>query len=1077
MPTTRFKRSHSVEMVALCIWIFGSITASAQIYMVEDINSGPDSSSIFRAGAFGSVIYFSANDGVHGEELWLSDGTAPGTYLVKDIWPISTTDGTGAYSSKPEQFIAGSSLMYFVAAHREDPDNLPNHEISLWMSNGQVENASIVPGFTMALSNSASDAVVMGGNLFIAGWDETYGIELWKINGSSASRVTDIEPGVGGSDPNDLTVVGSQLFFVGTNSATTGTELWVTDGTPGSESVIDIIPGTEGAWPRHLTAFDSKVFFAATTADAGMELWSSDGTPGGTSRVADIYSGIEDSGPLNLTPVGSQLFFSANDGINGRELWVTDGTEAGTQMVKDIVDDGSIGIWDAIAYDSKLFFVIDHPDSGKELWVSDGTESGTILFKDIYPGTYTVGEDIHPHSSEPAELTVANGLLFFSAADATHGRELWVSDGTSANTLMVADLFDYLLAEGPLELTATSNRLFFETNSDLGRELHALPTLNVVTPPAAPTGEVSGATETAYTYTTTGGSVSLKGGAVQYRFVWGDGEATEWLTEGVKSAEHTWTEDDTFEVTVEARSVTTPTVTSNSSSELSVVMSFSESVDGSVSDGPDTGELWVEYDFSLTGESTYDHDLEFRVNWGDGTSTDWAAFDSESGEVVTHDWDELGDFEIVVTLRCSDHTDVSDMVSHWITITEETINPPSIDGPSTGEIDVQYDFTVGGSSSAGHEMQYLVDWKDGSDTGWVDFGAGVTSAEVSHSWGSAETFAIEVGVRCKHHTDLAAWTDGTPIEISEPAEETIENLSIVGSTSGYIDASYGFTLSASSSKGHNLQYRVDWGDGNVIDWTAFGDGITEVQLSHAWDFADTHTMQFNVRCADHNEIEDGDIIEMFIDPEIVSEILLSGPSSGAAGVSADYVLTGRSASGHAMQYYMDWGHTGAQTGWLDINPATGTVDLAHAWPADGTYHLQFGARCKAHTGIEEWSETWVTILGETITAHTFSGPATGLVGVDLEYSVAGTSSDGHDLQYKFEWGDGFPTDWAALSSGSASQSYHWASPGEYTVKSSIRCTTHNHVLSEKEQLVTIAPGLPPGWIWGDGFESGDIEAW
>ncbi len=64
-----------------------------------------------------------------------------------------------------------------------------------------------------------------------------------------------------------------------------------------------------------------------------------------------------------------------------------------------------------------------------------------------------------------------------------------------------------------------------------------------------------------------------------------------------------------------------------------------------------------------------------------------------------------------------------------------------------------------------------------------------------------------------------------------------------------------------------------------------------------------------------------------------------------------------------------------------------------------------------------------------------------------------------------------------LPAGTATPSYHWAYPGEFTVRSSVRCTLHNHVLSEKEQLVNITSATPPGWIFGDGFESGDLGAW
>ena len=53
--------------------------------MVKDITNGSGSSFPSQLTAVGNTLYFSANDGTNGTELWKSDGTANGTMMVKDI--------------------------------------------------------------------------------------------------------------------------------------------------------------------------------------------------------------------------------------------------------------------------------------------------------------------------------------------------------------------------------------------------------------------------------------------------------------------------------------------------------------------------------------------------------------------------------------------------------------------------------------------------------------------------------------------------------------------------------------------------------------------------------------------------------------------------------------------------------------------------------------------------------------------------------------------------------------------------------------------------------------------------------
>lgn len=310
--------------------------------------------SVDRLYVAGFTLYFVADDGVHGLELWQSNGSVDGTFMVKDIYP-------GTASGDPRNLTFSNRVLYFTA---------------------------IAPG---------------------------KGRELWRSNGSDAgtTMVKDILPSSGSSNASFLTDVNGMLYFAA-NNGTNGYELWKSDGsTAGTVMVKDIAPDLKvSSSPKNLVNANGTLYFSAQTSATGRELYKSNGTSTGTVLVKDIRPGSNSSGIENLTAMNGSVVFTANDGTYGHELWKSNGTASGTVLVKDMTP-GAAGSHGEGVFQHQMgnFTVLNgilyytaYQDKTYFIWKSDGTTNGTV----------TVTKASGPGIGTPApQFTEKDGWVYF----------------------------------------------------------------------------------------------------------------------------------------------------------------------------------------------------------------------------------------------------------------------------------------------------------------------------------------------------------------------------------------------------------------------------------------------------------------------------------------------------------------------------------------------------------------------------------------------------------------------------------------------------------------------------------------
>ena len=97
---------------------------------------------------------------------------------------------------------------------------------------------------------------------------------------------------------------------------------------------------------------------------------------------------------------------------------------------------------------------------------------------------------------------------------------------------------------------------------------------------------------------------------------------------------------------------------------------------------------------------------------------------------------------------------------------------PTIDGPTSGNKGVSYDFTFNAVDLEGDDLYYFIDWGDGGGEEWNGPHPSGTDFVISHSFPFRKTFTIEAKVKDIHDSE-SGWTY---FDIEIPRNRAINNL-------------------------------------------------------------------------------------------------------------------------------------------------------------------------------------------------------------------------------------------------------------------------------------------------------------
>lgn len=365
----------------LCI-TDGTTTGTA---FIADIGTG-DLTTAIPAQDFMYILttrFVSTSPYIVETQIWKSDGTTIGTSLIFTL-PQAPLLSSGTYTadahSKRNFSIVGNK-MYFGAYDAANGNEL-------WVTEGTAASTAIVKDIKPGTGSSSPLAFCkLNNEIFFSASETGSNRKLWKTDGTPIGTVQIAVPEPFLFVFPFIGVLNNKMIFYGTNN-TDGYEPYVSDGTAAGTFMLANINPTgnshTGITENVQFKFNSKHCFFISTNGTNKSLWRTDGTSAGTIQLTNDAENVASNTTSGSSEIDEDGLWILNN--TNYKLYKSDGTVAGTYLVtSNLTYPSNFKIFNkALWFKARTF----GGNDDEEPWRSDGTAANTNKALDVAPGVY-----------------------------------------------------------------------------------------------------------------------------------------------------------------------------------------------------------------------------------------------------------------------------------------------------------------------------------------------------------------------------------------------------------------------------------------------------------------------------------------------------------------------------------------------------------------------------------------------------------------------------------------------------------------------------------------------------------------